>query len=183
MNEDLNYGEDPELQGDEDFATPLQGAGQDTTRWLLDTNYQIDRYMHFLRGEEYVDEKWQPIQGMIPVMNQKGVMAVTSYTRQYASKIMFLSDIDKAEVYEITLNFVNVLTQLIFNNGEEYEIDWNSSMQNVIVDLAGDIVLMSLSRAINHGEKTFLGSHTKILHRIDESQRPSQDKEKKFGIF
>jgi hypothetical protein len=177
------------MNGEEQQMIPMEaepqympmGAGypSDVTKFMLDTKKQLNEFEHQLRGEEFVNGKW--VQIGTPILNQEGAKKVVGYTRGYVTRTTFLSNLKQEEVYDLTKNFSFNITQLIFNNGEEWAIDWDRANQGFIVDTTSDIVFMSLARAMGQGERTFLGKSTHVQHHIQDA--PQQRKEKKFGLF
>lgn len=151
----------------------------DVTKFMLETKKMLEAFEHQLRGEELENGKW--VHRYEAVMNEKGVKAIIRCISPYANKNTFLSNFEKQEVYDLTLNFSNNILQLLFNNGEDWGLDWDSANQGFIVDTASDIVFFSLARGQAQGEKHFLGSSTQIRHNIQEM--PRQQKDKKFGFF
>lgn len=164
--------------------TPVREMQTDElTRHMLSSDDVIEQLEHQLRGEDFDYEKnmWLKAVGK-PVLNERGVRIIISRVRWYVNRVPFLSNLEDPQIYEMMYNFSNNLTELIFNNGDEWELNWAYAMQNNLVDEICDLVFIGLRRAFAQGERKFLGSHTKILHRIDESPNQKQAG-KKWGIF
>lgn len=171
-----------DLQDDQGWTPTQSIQTPELTRWQLSPDEILEFIEHELRGEDFDYSKNRWIQKSTPILNEEGIRFIVSKIRRKVNKITFLSNLDEQIIYEMMLGFSQTLTQEIFNNGEAWGIDWNKGHQNSIVDDVCDMVFIALRKALAQGERKFLGSHTKIMHRIDET--PSrQVKEKKFGLF
>ena len=183
MEEDNNE----EIVEQPQYLPTYQAQPPDIVKFMLDINKEIQRFEHMLRGEQNINGEWKKVQidgkNITPMMNEKGIMHIVGFLKVYAGRQIYLSNLDQQEIYDLTMNFSNTLAQIIYNNGENFEIDWNSALQNSIVDVASDLVFMSLSRAKGDRERGFWGSHTSVVHTINENQHNQAKEGKRLGIF
>ena len=172
-----------ELQHEEGWSTTQQTQPPELTRWQLSADDVLEFIEHELRGEildnSGQNPKWTAA-GQ-PILNERGVRTVVGILRHHVNKILFLSNLDDQQIYDIMYNLSNNLTQILFNNGDDFDINWARGHQNTIVDNVCDLVFVSLRQALDQGGRKFFSSSTKVLHRIDES--PAHEKSKKFGLF
>lgn len=178
------------------YMPTYQAQPPDIVKFMLDINEEIKRFEHFLRGEQEIDGEWVEMSTVIGtnpdgtektlsdrVMNEKGIMRITGFMKMYLGRQTYLSNLEQQELYDFTLNFSNTLAQMLYNNGEEFELDWNNAMQNSIIDMASDLVFMSFARAKGDRERGFWGSHTSVVHTINENPKNQNKEGKRFGIF
>ena len=167
-----------------DFLPLGSAQAPDLTRYMLDPKEIITQYMHYLAGEGYNEKTgtWQRVTGITPILNKEGLGAIHREISSFVNNVHFLTNYEQQHIYDTVYTFSNDLTQMIFNNGERWGLKWEEAMQNNIVNNIAAIVFAAMQRAWNQGERKFLGSQTKILHRIDETPQKDSGK-KKFLLF
>lgn len=180
MNEDQqNLEDEANLQTDDGWLAPRDQQSADLTKFMLTPDEPLGIIEHELKGEIWLDDqqKWHKIGD--PFLNDAGIRAIMSKLKFYSNKITFLTDLDNEYIYEMMLCLANDLTQLLFNNGEDYGIDWSKSHQNDIVNDITSIIFASTRKSYLQTFLKFLQTSTRTLHRVDES---TGQKEKK-GLF
>lgn len=171
-----------EIQADEGWSSPMSTQDPQLTKWTLTPDELLEFIEHELRGEDFDFETKKWMIKSKAIMNETGVRQIISIIRHHVNKIFFLSNLDEPQIYDMMFNLSNNLTQLLFNNGTEFEIDWSKGHQNFLVDNVCDLVFAGLRKSYDQGERKFLGSHTKVLHRIDEGG-PQMVQKRHMGVF
>jgi len=175
-----NTESEAEIQ-DDGWSPTSEAQNQELTRWQLNADDILEFIEHELRGQDfdYTQRTW--LASGEAVLNERGIRTIIGVVRHHVNKVMFLSNLEDQQIYDMMYNLSNNLAQLLFNNGDEFGLDWARGHQSSLIDNVCDLVFAGLRKAYGEGERKFLGSHTRILHRIDES--PQQTKQKRFGLF
>jgi hypothetical protein len=163
--------------------TPEKTMEQDEfMRWQFTPDDILEFIEHELRGEDfdYQNNVWKRTGE--PIMNEKGIRFLISMLRKRLNKIIFLSNLTDDHIYDIMLTLSNDLTQVIFTNGEQWELDFGRSFQDTLVNDICDLVFIGLRKAYEQGDRRSLNTITKVLHRVDETQNPDH-RRKLGGIF
>ena len=173
-------GDEQELTEDGGWSPVQQVQDPSLTRWQLSPEDILEYVEHEMKGEDWSYDKRRWIKKGDAIFNEKGIRAIMTMMRHHINKVVFLSSLEDEHIYEIVYTLSNDLTQLLFNNGDDFALDWDKGWQNAVIDNLCTIVFISLRKAHAQGERKFLGSHTKIMHRIDEG---AQGRREKKGLF
>lgn len=184
MDENIDAAEienEANIQEEAGWTPVREQQSADLTKWQLSPEPLLNLCEHELRGEAWDESSrtWELVGEAI--MNEKGIRAVISTLRFYVNKIVFLSDLENEYIFEMMRTLADDLTQLLFNNGEQFEIDWSKSYQNNVVNNITSLVFSATRKAYMEGERKFLQTSTRELRRVDEGY--GQQKEGRFNLF
>jgi hypothetical protein len=110
-----------------------------------------------------------------PLMNEKGISRITSYLIPIVNDATRFGNVSGTEVRKMTLQICNDITEDIGFNWREYGIR-NSSSKDLIVDVCIALVLLTLTRSEEQGEKNWLSRV--ILESVTANnggQRPKKE--------
>ena len=178
-----------EAQTEQDTLTRQQIYMEEQSRWLLDPESIIEELEHHLRGEykKKIDQNtiaWIKTPDTVPILNERGIQAIIKSLQIRINRVTFMSNLEEKHIYDICLTLANDLTELLFNNSEEFGLNWQSAHQRVIIDEIMDFVFIALRKAYSEGERRHWRTIEKIFRRTnDVSDSMNLERKKKLGIF
>lgn len=111
-----------------------------------------------------------------PLMNSYGIARISSYIIPIVNDATRFGNIKEKEVRDMTLQIIDDITDDIGYNWREYGVK-NHSAKDLIVDSCLALILITLTRSENEGEKRFLSKV--ILESLSANQ--GQQKKKSGG--
>ena len=150
-----------------------QDAG--LTRWQLTPEDIIEELENDLKGKTWnsKEEKFVGSAEAEALINEKGIRSIISIVRSKINKITFLSNLDQKDIISITRDVNLTMISLLFSNANNFEI--KKENLEIITDQVVHLVYMGLMRALNEGERRFLGKAEKRMEVFkNESSGQSQ---------
>jgi len=91
-----------------------------------------------------------------PIMNESGIAKVASILIPFVNDAIRFGNISESEVRDIALQTVDDITEEIGINWRDYGIQ-SAAVRNLIIDSLMALILITLTRSEEQGEKNWLG--------------------------
>lgn len=151
------------------------------TRWQLTPEDILLQLEQDLRGAIYNSDtqRFEIPEDADAIINERGIRRIMAIVRSKINKVTFLSNLDTDDVTEITRDVNLELIPVLFSSYTYF----NLSLSNIglLIDQVVHLVYMGLLRALDEGERNFLGKAEKRMevHRMGEGE----EKKGIFGLF
>lgn len=146
-------------------------------KWELDNKELIDKLKHYLRGEEYDDQKkeWYSVEGSQPKMNEYGIHSFAIMLRSYTDKNLIMSNFKEQQIMDQMLKTMIEVNRDLFNNQDLYGL----RVQNfgAVLNMVRQIVFASYLRSLNQGERIYrrmIQSWQETMLQRDQSPAPKK---------
>jgi hypothetical protein len=116
-----------------------------------------------------IDEYGDIVKVGMPIMNEEGIAKIASILIPFISDPIRFGNINGKEVRMITLQVANDISKNIGLNWRDYGVP-DSSTQDLIVDSLLTLILITLTRSEEQGEKNWLGKV--VLESISQGRNP-----------
>lgn len=157
---------------------PEHQRSSDLMKWQLSTFDLIEDLEHDLKGERFDKEKNDWISTGSKFLNDEGVKAIMSILTARINKNTILSNLNEKEISRIMIDFSRDLIDLFFTNREDYEI--KKEHLDLLVRKVVDFVYISLKRAFEEGERSFLKQTERRTEVYKVGDEEKQGKLKSF---
>lgn len=160
------------------YSSFNQQVKSDLIRWQLDAKDILEEFQHKMRGEvwSYTDangkEVYKP-EGKA-LMNEEGINSIMSLISARLSKVFIMSNFNDKDINSIMLVFSYEIITLFYNKYTNFGIE--KSFLPSITNYIEDLVYATLKRALNEGERKFLGLTERRVESYtdgDKSKKPS----------
>jgi hypothetical protein len=163
----------PEAYLDTEGSDVLLQREQDAnlTIWQLTSQDIFLELEHDLRGEVFNEKtkKWEQKKGGKRLMTEEGIRTVMSVVRSKVNKNTFLSNLTDDDIAIIMKDLCLSITTLLYEKYEEFEID--TVFLELIHDKIVHFTFFALKRALNQGERLFLGRSQQTRETIIRDER------------
>lgn len=163
------YESQPVMQG-----MPQQGHNTEgSLRYQIDSNDIVTDIIKGLRAQVFgIDNNgnpsWKTPEGIKPLINELGINRIETLLRTRLTKIFILSDLEKKDVENISLNLGRNVIDDLYYNWDKYEIE-DTAAASAIVALLTDSVYATLRKGCDGTYLKFL----RTTHSIQEIQHQS----------
>jgi len=152
----------------------MDQAQPDLIRWQLDPAEIIEEMEHKLKGEVW-DAKTQKFvrrAGRDPLMNEDGINVILSLISPVISKVVILSNLKEEDIDAMMLDFSKNLICLFASEYHKFGIkkQYIPSIKTFICM----IVQATLNRALNEGERKFLGRTERVSQVFTDRERSNK---------
>jgi hypothetical protein len=152
------------------YSPFTQQAKSDLIRWQLDAKDILAEFQHKMRGEVWShtdpngNEVYKP-EGKA-LMNEEGINSIMSLISARLSKVFIMSNFSESDINSMMIVFSYELITLMFNKYTAFEID--KAFLPSITNYVEDLVYATLKRALNEGERKFLGTTERRVESYTE---------------
>lgn len=141
-----------------------------------DPSSEVSLIEHKLRAEYWdINKKeWVKAQGVKPYMNEEGIFTIMTRLSSILTNNTRFTNLNDLEINRLVLDFADEITILISLNWKKYEM--SKSHFRTIVNMLSQLAFLVLKRAMNDGERKFVGRTThsqesRIEHIMPRPQR------------
>lgn len=127
-----------------------------------------------------IDEAGEIVKIGYPLMNERGIARVASMLIPFISDPIRFGNLGGREVRDIALQTINDITVDVGLNWREYGIKY-STTRDIIIDSCLALILITLTRSEEQGEKNWLGRV--IVESISGGPKPQRKKESWYDKY
>ncbi len=156
-----------EIEKLQSMQSMYQGQGQqdDFSKWRLQMDDIVEEVEHNLRGEYWHSTKKEWIPLGTQIMNDEGVVSITSTLRIFLNKVAFLSNFTEDDVINITKNIHKTICIDLLFNWQKW--DFNKDYKQISRKIA-ILGYMGIKRAMEEGERLSLRQQERIIRSYSE---------------
>lgn len=152
------------------LSEPPVTMSDDFSKWRLQMEDVIEVVEHNLRGEKWDNDSKKWVELGTRIMNEEGVVSISSTLSLFLNKNAFLSNFSEDDVLNLTKNIHKTLCTDLYYNWQRWKF---KPEYNIITRKIAILVFMGLKRAQEEGERLALRQSERIVRTFSEGNRDS----------
>ena len=147
----------------------IQRKLDDFSRWRLEVDDIIIPLEHDLKGEKFDPKTQTWVPEDLRLLNDEGVKSIISLVRTVSNKTVYLTYLEKAQIYGMCLDLNKQVAKLLFFRWQDFDV--KEEHLSMLVFKIVTFVFMGMKRAEDAGERKALTQSEKIVRRYGDENK------------